>query len=154
MTVTETSLCRCSYIFHVFPLQTKISEPTDFVHYFQNLYVRGLFLRWSTVLCGEIWCCVVVSGDFILPTCFEIELSGMQQVKIFLNWILLPIFIGRGCKDICTLFGWGPGNDSSCIWTYFFHMKIWIEPVSERSCFLEIANTCTHPSLLWQTIIK
>jgi len=117
MTIKETSLCRYSYIFHIFPLQSKLSEPTDFVQYFQNPYVRGLFLRGSTVLCGVMRCCVVVSGDCILPTCFEIELSGMQQVKIFLNWIILPFFIWRGCKDICTLLSWDPGNESSYIWT-------------------------------------
>lgn len=95
MTIKEAGLCR---YFYIFPLQTTISEPTDFVQYFQNPCVRGLFLRWSTLLCGKVWCCVVMSGDCILPTCFEIELSGMQQVKIFLNWVILPVFIGEGIK--------------------------------------------------------
>jgi hypothetical protein len=149
MTIKETSLCRYSYIF---PLQSKISKPTDFVHYFQNPYVRALFLRGSTVLCGEMWCYVVVSGDCILPTCFEIEPSGMQQVRIFLNWIILPFFIWRGCKDICTLLGWGTGNESNYIWTslHTLYMKIGIGPVSERSCFLEIPlqthHCCDRPS--------
>ena len=41
MIIKVTSLCWYSYIFHTFPSQNEISEPTDFVYYFQNLHTRG-----------------------------------------------------------------------------------------------------------------
>ena len=49
MIIKQTSLCQCSYTFHIFPFQIRISEPTHFVRYSRNLYIRGPFIRGSTV---------------------------------------------------------------------------------------------------------
>jgi len=38
-----------SNLFCLFPLWTKISEPTDFIPYLQTLYVRGPFISGSPV---------------------------------------------------------------------------------------------------------
>ena len=43
-------ICCTKYGFHIFPLRTKISEPTDFVRYFRNPHIRCLLIRRSTAV--------------------------------------------------------------------------------------------------------